>query len=68
MDGTFDHEDPNNRPEEIPMNDLNNYNEDNDEYFDALDLDTMETIFTCTGTGSEMIGDNDQNILVKILV
>ena len=37
MDGTFDHEDPNNRLEEIPMDDLNNYQDDDDEYFDAHD-------------------------------
>ena len=54
MDDTFDHEDPNNRPEEIPMDDLDNYDEDNDEYFDVYDLEMMETIFS---------GGNDQNIL-----
>ena len=34
---TFDHEDPNNRPEEIPMHDLNNYQDDDD---------VMETTFS----------------------
>ena len=53
MDRVFDHEDPNNRPEEIPMDDLGSYDEDDDdddEYFDAHDLDIMETTFSSGGT------------------
>ena len=52
MDRVFDHEDPNNRPEEIPMDDLGSYDEDDDddEYFDAHDLDMMETTFSSSGT------------------
>ena len=54
MDRVFDHEDPNNSmPEEIPMDDLGSYDEENydDEYFDAHDLDMMETTFS---GGTEM--------------
>ena len=51
MDRVFDHEDPNNRPEKIPMDDLGSYDDD-DEYFDAHDLDMMETTFS--GGGTEM--------------
>ena len=54
MDRVFEHEDPNNRPEEIPMDDVGSYDEDNDddddEYFDAHDLDMMETTFPSGGT------------------
>ena len=56
MDEIFDHEDPNNRPEEIPLNDLDNdydddnYNgSDNDEYFDAYDNPYRETSFISGG-------------------
>ena len=60
MDGTFDHEDPNNRPEEIPMDDLNYYqdDEDDDGYFD--DLDMMETTFS--GVGTEMFDKDGRPI------
>ena len=58
MDGTFDHEDPNNRPEEIPLNDLNNQPEDDDdEFYDARSPSHMQIQETVIGD------DNDQNIL-----
>ena len=54
MDGTFDHEDPNNRLEEIPLDDLNNYQDDEDQYFDTP---SPSQIYETN------LDDNDQNIL-----
>ena len=51
---TFDHKDPNNRLEEIPMNDLSNYQDDEDQYFDAP---SPSQIYETNPD------DNDQNIL-----
>ena len=52
MDGVFDHEDPNNRLEEIPLDymDDDEYDDD-DEYFDAHG----KTSFM---TGGEMVNEN----------
>ena len=60
MDGVFDHDDPNNRPEEIPMDDLGN----DDEYFDTYDHPYEETTFT-SGGGEipiEMVDDKGRPI------
>ena len=69
MDRVFDHEDPNNRLEEIPMDDLGSYDEDNDdddEYFDAYDLDMMETTFS--SGGMEMFDKEGRPILHWLIV
>ena len=59
MDGVFDHEDPNNRPEEIPMDDLNLPEDDeDDEYFDAHG----ETSFISGGIPIEMVDDEGRPI------
>ena len=60
MDG-FDHEDPNNRPEEIPLNDLNLLDDDENldddyEYFDAHG----ETSFISGGT--EIIDEEERPV------
>ena len=57
MDRVFDHEDSNNRPEEIPMDDLNNLPDD--EFYDAHG----ETSFISGGGGeNENILADDTNI------
>ena len=66
MDGGFDHEDPNNRPEEIPLNDLDF--EDNDsEYFDTYDNPYGETSFISGGTHME-ISNVDKGRPIETLV
>ena len=69
MDGVFDHEDPNNRPEEIPLDgfdydDDDNYNgSDNDEYFDAYDNPYRETSFISGGEVTiDMVDDEGRPI------
>ena len=64
MDGVFDHEDPNNRPEEIPLDDLGgNNDDDDDEYFDSHDNLYGETSFTTGGEiPIEMVDDKGRRI------
>ena len=57
MDGKFDHDDPNNRPEEIPLDDLSDINADDDndsEYFDSHENPYGETSFISGGTHMEI--------------
>ena len=74
MDRGFDHEDPNNRPEEIPPNDLDfednydDYDNDNDEYFDAYDNPYGETSFISGGTHMEISNVDDKGRPIETLV
>ena len=68
MDRGFDHEDPNNRPEEIPLNDLDFEDNDNDEYFDAYDNPYGETSFISGGTRMEISNVDDKGRPIETLV
>ena len=66
MDGVFDHEVPNNRPEEIPLDDLGGNNDDgDDEYFDSHDNFYRETSFV-TGADIPIEMVDDEGRLSKI--